>query len=84
MEKGETREREWKRERLGRESREGGEREETLTSQCLLMQHDSIHSEETQRLLDVVSPGSGCGRIVVNVMQLHMSCIQENYALLHV
>ena len=46
------------------------------------MQHDSIHSEETQRLLDVVPPGSGCGRIVVDVMQLYVRCIQEKDALL--
>ena len=76
------RERDWgERERREEEEREK-EREETLTSQSLLMQHDSIHSEETQCLLNVVPPSSGCGRIVVDVMQLYVCCIQEKDALL--
>ena len=46
-----------------------------ITSQGLLMQADSIHSEEIQRLIDVVSSGVGCGWIMVNILQLYVSCV---------
>ena len=77
-ETGEMGGREREREREREERGGGGGRErwsQLLTSQGLVMQHDSIHSEETQRLFNVVSPGSGRGRIMVDAMQLHMSCV---------
>ena len=68
----------------GRERVRGGEggegrrerEREPHTSQSLLVQGNSIHSKKTQCLIDVVPSDGGCGRIVVDIMQLHMSCIQ--------